>query len=232
MEVYQDNRRNKIVVTNIACDNNNTTIDLTIPSQLYPLSGAPEVFISSNTEDCYDQQLREIYDSTEAFIGMCYTNIENFTLNLKAAGIPKQRYKTYIGWLFPGNILPIHHAFIVIDKKYLMDFSVSKKYADLDHLENMKNYTNLSDNALRNKLVEEFMKESQQPHSQRSIFGKVPPNYIYVGAPCKPNQGKIIYNRLIRSHPNHPCIRNTTPIGTTDMQNRIIKKRFERNQGL
>ena len=38
-----------------------------IPSQLYPLSGTPEIFHAGNTEVCTNQELQQIFDSTEAY---------------------------------------------------------------------------------------------------------------------------------------------------------------------
>lgn len=203
---------------------------ITIPSQLFPLSGTPEIFHANNTTDCQDKQLQQIFDSTKAALGYCYTNIENLIENLKAAGITKKRYKSYVGWLFPGDILPVHHAFVVVDDKYMLDFSVNKKYADPNHIKDIYNrYKNKSEEQLREALAEEFIEESSRPHSQRGTFGQVGTNYIYIASQCKPSQGRAIYNRLIRSHPNHPCIRNTTPSGATDIQLRIIKKQLKDN---
>lgn len=201
-----------------------------IPSQLYPLSGVPEVFYEENTEVCTDQQLKDIFDNTDASIGFCYTNIQNLADNLRKAGISKQRYKTYIGWLFIGEQVPIHHAFLVVDNIYLLDFSASRIHEQLLSNYKPEELEALTIEELRDKLANEFMKEAIKPHSQRATFGKALPSHVYIASPCKPNQGRLQYNKLIKSHPNHPCIRGTTPSGATDMQLRIIKKRQEGNE--
>lgn len=223
MKVFS--KEGKMYVTELS-DYSETDKPIIITSQLFPLSGAPEVFHAGNTEDCKDKQLQQIFDSTEAALGYCYTNIENLAMNLKAAGIPKKRYKTYVGWLFPGDTLPVHHAFVVVDNKYMLDFTTNRKYADPDHLKELYiKYGDLSEEDLREALAIEFIEESSRPHSQRGTFGRVGINYVYIASQCKPSQGRVIYNRLIRAHPNHPCIRNTTPSGATDMQLRIMQKR-------
>lgn len=196
-----------------------------IPSQLYPLSGTPEIFHAGNTEVCTNQELQQIFDSTEAYLGFCYSNIENLALNLKKAGISKEHYKTYIGWLFIGNQIPVHHAFLVFDGKYLLDFSTSKIYEQLDQ----ESLDKLSIEELRNKLAEEFIKEQSKPHSQRATFGKAIQSFLYIASPCKPSQGRLQYNKLIKAYPKHPCIRGTKASGITDMQQRIYKKNISKD---
>lgn len=221
----------KLYITGITTEPTNATnasqtnnIVITIPSQLYPLSGSPEIFYQENTEACTDQQIQEIFDNTEAHMGFCYTNIENLAVNLRKAGVLKQRYKTYIGWLFIGEQLPIHHAFLVVDNKHLLDFSASQIHEQLLLHYTPKEIETFTRDELRNNLANEFIKEQEKPHSQRAAFGKALPSYVYIASQCKPNQGRLQFNKLIKSHPNHPCIRNTAPSGITDMQLRIIKK--------
>lgn len=219
MKVFTD--RGKIIITNIP----DYPKKIVIPSQLFPLSGAIEIFHSNNTEDCPDEQLRQIFDQTAASIGFCYTNTENLAHNLIAAAIPKERYKTYVGWLFPGDILPIHHSFIVVDNKYMLDFSVNKKYSDPAYIEELyKKYGDIGQDELRENLAAEFIKDSTKSNSQIGTFGQVAQNYLYIASRCKPQHGKTIYNHLVKSHPNHPCIRTATSFGATDMQLRIIQK--------
>lgn len=189
-----------------------------IPSQLYPLSGGLEIFFAGNTEDCEDQQLREIFDSTEASIGHCYSNTENLVSKLKAAGIPKSRYKTYAGWLFIGGNSPIHHAYTVVDNKYMLDFSTNKA------LEDEAQYHGLSAEETKARVIKIVAESMRKKHSERATFGKVGPLYLYVGSVCKPMQGKQLYQRLMKSHPKHPCFRNITSTGLTDTQNKLLNR--------
>lgn len=203
-----------------------TEKQLIIPSQMYPLSGPMEYFCSENTEDCDDQQLREIYDSIEPQIGFCYSNIERLADAMAEAGIHRSRYRTYCGWLFIGWSLPIHHAFMVVDNKYMLDFSINKAFEIEEQFKDCENAEKT-----RNKMIDLYIQQLGQPNSTRTAFGKVGPHYFYVGSKCKPSEGKRLYQRLMKSHPNHPCGKNVTATGATEMQNRIYKRVMETNMG-
>lgn len=213
MEIIID--KGKVIIKGI------TEKPIVIPSQLYPLNGSLEIFCSESTEDCEDKQLREIFDSVRASVGFCYSNTENLIDALKAAGISKERYRTYAGWLFIGDTLPVHHAYTVVDDKYMLDFSTDKIFEDVEH------FQGLSSEKVKDMLAIEFLERRHLPHSKRATFGKVGSLYLYIGSICKPQHGKKIYQKLVKAYPKHPCIRNVTPTGATDTQNRIAMKVME-----
>ena len=194
---------------------------IVIPSQLFPLNGSLEVFYSENTEECADTQIREIFDSVSAAMGFCYSNVENLVEAFKAAAIQSERYRTYAGWMFIGDTLPVHHAYTVVDDKYMLDFSTDKLF------ENQQHYIGLTQEEIKEKLVAEYLERRKLKHSERATFGKVGSLYLYVGSRCKPQDGKRIYQKLVKAYPKHPCIRNVTPTGGTDTQNRIIRRVME-----
>src|SRR5699024_7279124 len=99
------------------------TKDIVIPSHQYPLNDKLKVFTRDNTEPCKDEQIKVIFDSVKYEIGKCYGNTRRLLDALEANEIPKSRYKSYVGWLFIGDTMPVHHAYTVIDGKHLLDFS-------------------------------------------------------------------------------------------------------------
>lgn len=94
-----------------------------IPSRLFPFSGQLEVFYHGNTEECVDTQIKHIFNNMPIMKGDCYGNTDYLTEAFENANFPKERYKTYRGWMFIGETLPIHHVFTVVDGKYMLDFS-------------------------------------------------------------------------------------------------------------
>lgn len=191
---------------------------IVIPSQLYPLNGTLEIFYSENTEDCADQQLREIFDGVRAAMGFCYTNIENLVEALEAAAIQSERYTAYVGWMFIGDTLPVHHTFMVVDNKYMLDFSTDKLFED------GQRYSGLTQEEVKEQIAKEYLERRRLKNSERATFGKVGSLYLYLGSRCRPQDGKRIYQKLVKAYPKHPCIRNVTPTGATDTQNRIFRE--------
>ena len=192
-----------------------------IPSQMYPLTGKLQCFTMLNTEPCIDEQIQEIFDATEAAIGFCYQNTEHLATNLIEAGINKKRIKTYCGWLFIGEAHPIHHCFLILDDKHLLDFSVDKEPLEIG----MEPGLDLE--AARKYVVDKFIERRQLRHSERATFGQANRNCLYVASRCKPSEGRKLYNRLVRSFPNHPCVENIDSSGASPTQREIMKRTLE-----
>lgn len=211
-------KKDKIIIEEI------TEKPIVIPSQLYPLNGSLEIFYYDNTEDCADQQIREIFDSVTAAIGYCYTNVQRMVEALETAAIQSERYTAYVGWLFIGDTLPVHHAFIVVDDKYMLDFSTDKLFEDGQH------YSGLTQEEVKDRVAKQYIERRKLKNSERAAFGKVGSIYLYIGSRCKPQDGKRIYQRLVKAYPKHPCIRNVTVTGATDTQNRIFREIIKSEQ--
>ena len=191
--------------------------DIVIPSHQYPLNGKLKVFTRDNTEPCKDEQIKVIFDSVKYEIGKCYGNTRRLLDALEANEITKSRYKSYVGWLFIGDTMPVHHAYTVIDDKHLLDFS------PMHELYSMEISGELSTPEMKEALVDKFMDKIRQPNSIRSIFGKADPELLYVGSECTPDKGIKIYQKLMKAFPKHPCLR-TTSTGMTEMQNLIMER--------
>ena len=54
--------------------------------------------------------------------------------------------------------------------------------------------------------------------------GTPTPFFLYVGCECDPNEGKRIYNDLIRQFPDHECQRNCDASGVNATQKLYLEK--------
>lgn len=191
--------------------------DIVIPSQLYPLTGSMTIFTANNTTPCDDEQLRQIFDSIPSRIGRCYENIRLLEDKLKATEQFKNRFTTYVGWMFIGENMPVHHAYMVVDNKYMLDFS------PLSDLESLEAPVVMSKDGIRELVADQVIKSLDKPNSEKAVFGQVQFDSLYVGSVCSPEKGIRVYKKLMRAFPKHPCFR-TTSTGMTEVQNRILRR--------
>lgn len=210
-------KENKVVVK--LRDRDGSYLDsCIIPTDLYPLNNKYEVFTYRNTKPVLDEAVLKIFDKVKYQIGHCYTNTENLVEALCEAGYDA---KSYVGWLFvAAAVYPIHHCWVVLNGESVLDLSD-------DHtmlLHNFKHFDNLKDiNEARIALAEFHEAAKQQPNSVRcQQVGTPSINYLYVGCPCPPDAGKLIYNNMMRRYPNHPTARNVDKQGFNPTQ-RMLK---------
>lgn len=86
---------------------------ISIPSRMYPLeSDSFKCFDADNTSEIVDERIIVIFDSIKPETGRCFTNAENLCIALNEEGYPAEQY---VGWLFMGDELPVHHSFVVLD---------------------------------------------------------------------------------------------------------------------
>lgn len=190
-----------------------------IPSDYFPLNETPIIFTPYNTYKLKNNKIKNTFNSLNYYLGYCYSNSENLYNALKKIGIQDRDIKCYVGWLFCGNVLPIHHCWVVYKNKYLLDLS------PMLNLEKMyKKCVNMKEDEVRTYFTKEFMFLNKSINSQKGVFGNVKQNYLYIGSECMPRDGKAIYNNLISAYPNHLICNNVDTNGLTDMQRRIYKK--------
>ena len=120
--------------------------------------------------------------------------------------------------MFVADAIPVHHAFIVINNEYVLDASTELKAEELIKQESK----DLED--ARKKLVDKIIENQKLPRSQVACCGKIDPLYIYIGSPCEPNKARSIYQKLMKTYPNHPSERNTDNIGMTKTQKMYYDK--------
>lgn len=185
--------------------------NITIPSKQFPLDNKRTIKIFSilNTipkeekdllskfidEDTF-KRLTNTFNSYEYKIGRCYSNVENI-INLFDEDI-KSKIKSYVGWVFVGGSLPIHHCWLVYDEKFILDSLYD--YRNFDIVERLNNKTIEE----QRKILVNFTIETEKMlNSNKFIFGGVSSLYIYVGTESTSELGRNTFNKLTLNYPNH-----------------------------
>lgn len=192
----------------------NNKKEIKIPSQKHPLTRLPMIFNCDNTEPLNNELVQSIYDGFNPKIGRCYDNSEQLYQRLIQSGIEQKRLKIYVGWLFIFGGEPIHHAMIVLDDKYVLDYGVYQYFDDIAATADV-----IKPNG-RKEFIQRLKSELEgKPHSQSRIFGKAIKSINYVVSEGSGQEGIQIRNRLIKAFPNHPAFFKENEENYTDLQN-------------
>lgn len=196
-----------------------------IPSSMFPLKDKKySIFCEYNTEDFVDgSELKEkafkAFDRVESKVGKCYKNSKLLLEELRKEGIQAE---SYVGWIFIGaNLLPLHHCFIVVEGNKVLDYGVlfnEKDYADL----NTKRFA-LTPEETRKLTLEKFKEKLSLPNHERFCIGKVYSKYYYVASPCDCDEGLEIYNKLLKTYPNHISFIKPRGAGNETEMQKMIK---------
>lgn len=192
-----------------------------IPTIRYPLNGKYEVFHCGNTEMVKDEEILKIFDSVKYTIGHCYTNVEMLIDNLKKAGYDA---KSYVGWLFTGKgEVPVHHCWVVLNGKSVLD--LSDDFTVMLSGENAKNFQKAVSKKEMSEMIVSFqMAAKTQKNRVRCYPVGMPTRFLlYVGCECNPENGRNIYQKLIKEFPEHECEKNCDSSGMNETQ-KILKK--------
>lgn len=193
---------------------------ISIPSRMYPLeSGSFKCFDSDNTSEIVDEKIKDIFDSIKPETGRCFTNAETLCMALNEAGYPAEQY---VGWLFMGDELPVHHSVVVLDD-HVLDLSISLKSEDFAKLDSVTAKCKTKDDA-RERIAEYMLQKEQLPNYQRCIFGVVDKMYHYIGAPGTREAGIRRNKELRQSYPQHPCFQDVKN-GTTRGKEILLRKK-------
>lgn len=192
---------------------------ISIPSRMYPLeSGSFKCFDSDNTSEIVDERIIAIFDSINPEVGRCFTNAENLCTALQKEGYPAEQY---VGWLFMGNELPVHHSFVVLDG-HILDLSISLKSEDFEKLDSITVKCKTKDEA-RERIAEYILQKEQLPNHQRCVFGVVDEAYHYIGAQGTREDGIKRNKELRKIYPQHPCFQDVKN-GITRGQEILLRK--------
>lgn len=217
-------RRDDKVVVKLYDGENRFLTSAIIPTVTYPLNGEVEVFNAENTAICEDETILSCFDTTEYKIGFCYDNTDRLVKELKKAGVDAV---PYCGWLFTGATYPVHHAWVVVNGNSVLDLC-DEFWALYEEDGNiLTQHATKEDNA---KLLAEFhIKHENEANRDRCYPVGTPTEFLcYVGCPCEPNEGRKIYQALMRSFPDHECQRNCGVDGANETQ-RIIAESGAKN---
>lgn len=192
---------------------------ISIPSRMYPLeSGSFKCFDTDNTSEIVDERIIAIFDSINPEVGRCFTNAENLCTALQKEGYPAEQY---VGWLFMGDELPVHHSFVVLDC-HILDLSIALKSEDFEKLDSITAKCKTKDEA-RERIAEYILQKEQLPNHQRCAFGVVDEAYHYIGAPGTRETGIRRNQELRQSYPQHPCFQDVKN-GITRGQEILLRK--------
>lgn len=191
-----------------------------VPTVYYPLNGNYEVFHYKNTEQVMDEAILKAFDKIKYSIGHCYQNTELLVSELRKQGYDA---KSYVGWLFVGlGQIPIHHCWAVLDGKYVLD--LSDDYTQMLSGENGKNFKDAKNIEEERYIIASFHESARnvENHIRCYPVGIPTPFLYYVGCECEPEEGRRIYQRLMRTFPDHECQRNCDSSGYNATQ-RVLK---------
>lgn len=187
-----------------------------VPTVMYPLNGKHEVFTYRNTKRVEDETILSCFDGVEYKIGRCYDNAKRLVESLRSAGIDAI---PYVGWAFVGaGETPVHHCWVVVNGSSVLD--LSDDYSVMLGGENGKHFKDDQSIEDRRELIAAFQLAARKVKNRQRCcpVGTPTPFMYYVGSPCDPDEGRKIYQRLIRTFPNHECQRNCDPNGLNATQ--------------
>lgn len=193
---------------------------ISIPSRMFPLeSDSFQCFDADSTSEIVDEKVIAVFDSLKPEVGRCFTNAENLCTALQKEGYPAEQY---VGWLFMGDELPVHHSFVVLDG-HISDLSISLKSEDFEKLDSITVKCKTKDEA-RERIAEYILQKEQLPNHQRCVFGVVDETYHYIGAPGTREDGIKRNKELRKIYPQHPCFQDVKN-GTTRGQEILLRKK-------
>lgn len=194
--IIKDNK----VVFKLFDEENNFVSSVIIPTVKYPVNNDTiHVFSQCNTKILEDENIIKLFDLANFKLGYCYHNAEGLYHLLKNNGI--NEVKLYTGWVFPGNINPVHHSWVVYKDKHILDLS-NNEYQLKMYLKDNNVEDNV--NSVRLAMVD-FIKECRNvKNSVRCYPVGLTVESVYVGCEVSSaDEGINIYNHLIKLFPDH-----------------------------
>lgn len=204
--------------------NNHSKLIKTIPSREYPMpnSNKIKVFTSKNTEDIDIANIDNILENNNFQMGFCYTNTDKIC-ELLTPLKESHSIEFYSGWLLTLGKM-VHHAWVVVDGKHIIDTSVFKK-------EEVKQKV-IADAELgiphpinKNIIAKETVKlmSEEIPFTEKYQCGKIINNNIYIGVKSNSTEARISFNELMDKIPTHKDYNNINPDGSNETLNLIMK---------
>jgi len=186
------------------------------PTEYYPLNGTPQVFNYANTIPVKDGEVLAAFDEEKYRVGFCYDNTTRLVAALTERGYD---VKPYVGWMFVSQFqAPVHHCWAVLNGQSLIDFAddITVMLAG----ENAANFRQGGSLKEARKSIVDFQKAAQEQKNSVRCYpvGQATPLLFYIGSVCDPNDGRRVYNALMRKYPNHECERNCDADGYNETQ--------------
>ena len=200
-----------------------------LPDKLHPMPNKekPVVFCRQNTEDLDDNgELAHIMEAS-GFIGqmgLCYQNSDTVLRILTDTGYAKEHdVQFYSGWV--NHCSPddwIHHAWIVVDGKSIIDVAHEKSGPLHDLMEKAlsgeMHPTEINKARLAREIREFEAKDI--PFTERFFYGTTD-DWCYIGVPSNADEARDSFNRLMRDYPDHPQYQNVDKDDGSNEMNRL-----------
>ena len=194
-----------------------------IPSVYWPLNGPYEVFHFENTYSFEEEsEMIAVFNEQEYMIGYCYDNTKRLSNALRNKGID---VKTYCGWVFISNTIPLHHCWAVATDeeghKTVLDLSCDNYQMHLWFEQREQTDPGWLDHGDPREKVAEWLAYALKnlSHAQRCYpCGVLPPTHLYIGCECDPQTGIQMYRNLVERFVDHQCIRNLNTNGYNPTQ--------------
>lgn len=165
--------------------------------------------------------LRAVHKRKPFQPGLCYTNTETIIRQAHAQTKGMRhwpRMKSYAGWLLAfEKAPPVHHCWAVLDGQVIdMSFpvvpkDVKDKFSEEWRKKGEAYYARALGTDVKKEWVQ-FQMDTRKEWSRLThqyqhadiidnrIFGKIPTGLIYCGAPCTPDEARMIYNKWYLSY--------------------------------
>lgn len=204
--------------------NNHSKLIKTVPSKEYPMPNNSQIkiFTKQNTEDINIKNIDSILENQNFQMGFCYTNTDKIC-ELLTTLKDSHNIEFYSGWLLTlGNM--VHHAWVVIDGKHIIDTSVFKKEEEKQKIiddEELGIPHAINKNIIAKETVKLMAEEI--PFSEKYQCGKIINENIYIGVKSNSNEARISFNNLMDKMPNHKDYKTINPDGSNETLNLIMK---------
>ena len=165
-------------------------------TKMFPLPSKSNVFYYNNevTNPIEDEQILKVLDSLEFKEGFCYQNSNKIVKALEQIGVDAE---FYAGWLFYMSDYPVHHSWVVIDDKFVIDMSVNVLAFKEYKKECEANEPDSMDEARRLLIEVNERVEQNNENSQLGVAGEVPEFAFYIGGKSTPYKARKNFNDMI-----------------------------------
>lgn len=178
-------------------------------SKLYPIANKKQgmYFTSENTYDMPDELKNKIDECLTGInmpIGKCYEN-SNVILKILKKALKGYKVEFYSGWCFTAPTYPIHHSFILIDNKYIIDTGMRKEEQKLI-LAIMSMSKKLDKVALANSVKNIHKNINNKKFSEAYVCGKSLKHICYYASPDTYKNAISTSNYIVNLGFKHPSM--------------------------
>jgi hypothetical protein len=193
-----------------------------IGNQQFPVSSKNNMMIWNqyNTEEIErNEKLKQGIDQLHQKVGLrsghCYSNAGYIVQLGEVLNINIQLVS---GWMF-SSARPIHHAWNIIDGKYILDVSMDEHLIKLQDIVVEENGV-FSKEAYAKKVIEY---NKNRKVSETCLWGKINNNLTYIGSIDTEELARKRFHDMMKKFPNHPAYKGFIDENNMTETQRIMK---------